>query len=173
MKKIIAIICLAALVISAQAQTNVQTFFTSAQTFLTDFNTNYTFTNITFEASTGLKQVTGAGATDVVNAQGDNMFGTGLELGASVGFEGVGSTIGTAQAIIGYGVFRHYDAKVALDLECGYSWYQSAYVVEPELVIEKKLTANTFLRIGVSAPIYSKGSFGRSPSFETGVGFTF
>jgi hypothetical protein len=173
MKKIIAIICLAALVISAQAQTNVQTFFTSAETFLTDFDTNYSWTNISFEASTGLKQVTGAGATDVVNAQGDNLFGTGLELGASVGFEGVGSTIGTAQAIIGYAVFRHYDAKVALDLECGYSWYQSAYVVEPELVIEKKLTANTFLRIGVSAPIYSKGAFGRSPSFETGVGFTF
>jgi len=87
MKKIIAIICLAALVISAQAQTNVQTFFTSAETFLTDFDTNYSWTNISFEASTGLKQVTGAGATDVVNAQGDNLFGTGLELGPVLGLK--------------------------------------------------------------------------------------
>lgn len=173
MKKIIAILCTAALAISAQAQTNVQTFLTSAQTFLTDFNTHYTFTNITFEASTGLKQVTGSGATDVVNAQGDNLFGTGMEAGASIGFEGVGSTIGTAQAIIGYAIFEHYDAKVSLDAEVGYSWYQRAGMIEPELVIEKKLTSNTFVRIGVSAPIYFRGAFNRSPSFETGLGFTF
>ena len=96
-----------------------------------------------------------------------------MEAGASIGFEGVGSTIGTAQAIIGYAIFEHYDAKVSLDAEVGYSWYQRAGMIEPELVIEKKLTSNTFVRIGVSAPIYFRGAFNRSPSFETGLGFTF
>jgi len=55
----------------------------------------------------------------------------------------------------------------------GYSWYRKAYMVEPELAISKKLTANTFARIGVSIPLYSKGSQNRTPSFEVGAGFTF
>ena len=172
MKNLITIIFLscAALVGTAGAQTNVPSFFQSAETFLTDFNTNYTWTNISFEASTGLKQITGQGANDIVNGQ---FHLKSFELGANIQFEGVGSTVGAAQGIIGYDVFQHYDAQVDIEVQPGYSWYRRAYVVEPELVIEKKMTANTFVRIGISEPIYSKGGNSRSPSFETGVGFTF
>jgi hypothetical protein len=46
-------------------------------------------------------------------------------------------------------------------------------MAEPELSVSKKLTANTFARIGVSIPLYSKGAQNRTPSFEVGAGFTF
>ena len=156
--------------IPAAAQTNIPTFFQSAENYLTAFNTNYTWTNVDYEVSDGLKQVTGSGSTDVINAQYD--WGR-FVVGASVGFDGVGSTIGTAQLITGYNIYQHYDTEITLEVESGYSWYQKTEVIEPELAIEKKLTANTFARLGVSLPVYFKGAFNRTPTFEAGIGFTF
>ena len=159
-----------AIAIPAAAQTNIPTFFQSAENYLTAFNTNYTWTNVDYEVSDGLKQVTGSGSTDVINAQYD--WGR-FVVGASVGFDGVGSTIGTAQLITGYNVYQHFDTEVVLELESGYTWYKATEVIEPELAIQKKLTVNTFARLGVSLPVYFKGTFNRTPTFEAGVGFTF
>jgi hypothetical protein len=171
MKKIIAIasiISLAALAV--QAQTNIPSFFQTAQGYLTSFNPSYTWTNVTIEASTGLKQVTGSGATDVAQAQYD--FGR-WNAGAVIGFEGVGSIVGTVQAQGGFALVEHLDTKIDLDLQGGYSWYRHAYMGELELAISKKITANWFARIGVSLPMYSTGKQNRTPSFEVGEGFTF
>ena len=168
--KAICILALSCVAVAAKAQTNIPSFFDTAQSYLTTFNPAFTWTNVTIEASTGLKQVTGSGATDVAQVQYD--FGR-WNAGAVIGFEGVGSTVGTVQAQGGYAVLEHFDTKVDLDVQGGYSWYHKAYMVEPELAISKKLTANTFARIGVSIPLYSKGSQNRTPSFEVGAGFTF
>ena len=164
----IAIIGLSALAV--QAQTNIPSFFQTAQGYLTSFNPSYTWTNVTVEASTGLKQITGSGATDVAQVQYD--IGR-WNAGAVIGFEGVGSTVGTVQAQGGFAVVEYLDTKVDLDVQGGYSWYRAAYMVEPELAISKKLTANTFARIGFSIPLYSRGKQNRTPSFEVGAGFTF
>jgi hypothetical protein len=171
MKKIIAIASIISLsALAVQAQTNIPSFFQTAQGYLTSFNPSYTWTNVTVEASTGLKQITGSGATDVAQVQYD--IGR-WNAGAVIGFEGVGSTIGTVQAQGGFAVVEYLDTKVDLDVQGGYSWYRHAYMAEPELSISKKLTANTFARIGVSIPLYSKGAQNRTPSFEVSAGFTF
>lgn len=152
------------------APTTVPTFFQSAQSYFTSFNPAYTWTNVTVEASTGYKQVTGAGATDVAQGQYDfNRF----NLGAVIGFDGVGSAVGSLQAQFGYDLIQYEDTKLTIDAQAGYSWYQSAAVIEPELAVEKKLTANTFTRIGVSLPYYAGKPFGKTPSFEVSLGFTF
>jgi hypothetical protein len=168
--KIALLALITAIAIPAAAQTNIPTFFQSAENYLTTFNTNYTWTNVDYEVSDGLKQVTGSGSTDVINAQRDI---DSFVIGASVGFDGVGSTIGTAQLITGYNIYQHYDTEITLEVESGYSWYQKTEVIEPELAIEKKLTANTFARLGVSLPVYFKRAFNRTPTFEAGIGFTF
>jgi len=170
MKQLITIAIIGLSALAVQAQTNIPSFFDTAQSYLTTFNPAFTWTNVTIEASTGLKQVTGSGATDVVQAQYD--IGR-WNAGAVIGFEGVGSTVGTVQAQGGYAVLEYLDTKVDLDVQGGYSWYRKSYMVEPELAISKKLRANTFARIGVSIPLYSKGAQNRTPSFEVGAGFTF
>ncbi|MDE2100810.1 MAG: hypothetical protein KGL39_26425 [Patescibacteria group bacterium] len=157
---------------SAKAQTNTPaTFFTSAESYLTSFNTNYTFDGVTLEMSTGYKQVTGINAASFVDAQYN--FANGLNIDASIQFSGVGSPINAFQAGIGYNVIKHYDCEVNAVVLAGYDDVKSAGVYEPGLTLKKKLTPNTFAELGISLPIYSTGSFNRNPTFRVGTGFTF
>lgn len=173
MKTIIAIIAAAVLSISAQAQTNVitpQTFFQTTESYLTSFNTNYTFVGNAIEVSTGYKQVTGVNAASVLDAQYDIAR---FNIGGSMQFSGVGSPVNALEIGGGYALIEHYDVKLDADLLGGYDWVKKAMVVEPELSISKKMTPNTFTRLAISMPVYSKGSFNRSPSFRVEVGFTY
>ena len=63
------------------------TFFASAENYLTTFNPDYTWTNVTLEAATGYKQVTGTGAASVLDVQYD--LGR-WNLGTACQFSGVG-----------------------------------------------------------------------------------
>ena len=180
--------CLAATAIlttpaPAAAQTNVtslttnasggittETFFQSAGNYLTTFNPAFTWTNVALEAATGYKQVTGAGATSVVDVQYD--IGR-WNAGTAFQFSGVGSPINAFEAQGGYALIEHLDAKVDFDLRAGYDWTVKAGVVEPGIFIGKKLTQNTFLKTGVSLPVYFKGQLNRNPSFYLETGFTY
>jgi len=145
-------------------------FFDSAASYLTTFNQDYTWTNVTLEASIGYKQVTGSGANSVLTVQYD--IGR-FNVGSTMQFQGAGSAVGVLGAQVGYALIEHYDAKLDFDLQGGYSWYQVAGYIEPGLYVDKKLTSNTFARIGLSLPVYSKGTFNRNPSFEVSLGFTY
>ena len=172
MKKLLLAI-LAALPFVASAQTNtptVQSFFDSAAGYLTSFNQNYTWTNVTLEASTGYKQVTGSGANSVANVQYD--IGR-FNIGSTFQFQGAGSAVGVIGGQLGYALIEHFDVKLDADLQGGYSFYQEAGYVEPGIYIDKKLTVNTFARIGLSLPEYFKGDVNRNPSFEVSLGFTY
>ncbi|MGD0331406.1 MAG: hypothetical protein ABSB40_13345 [Nitrososphaeria archaeon] len=171
-KLVLAVSLIASLVLTSKAQvTNIPTFFNSAEEYLTSFNTNYDWSSVTIEAASSWKQVTSQGATDVINAEYhiDSRF----LLGGSIQFEGVGSTIGSAQLITGYAFIQHFDTQASIEVESGYSWYRNTYVIEPELKLEKKLTKNTFALIGVSIPLFTEGKNSRTPCFETGLGFTY
>ena len=170
-----ALLCLGS-VAATQAQTSTnavteQTFFDSAAAYLTSFNTNYDWTKVSFEASTGYKQVTGSGANSVLNAQYDG-WGR-FNIGGTFQFQGAGSAIGVAGAQVGYALIEHYDARLDFDLQGGYSWYQAKGYVEPGIYVSKKLTPNTFTRIGLSLPQYFGGTINRNPSFELSLGFTY
>ena len=160
----------------AQSATNAppaqteQTFFTSAQNYLTTFNPAFTWTNVTLEAATGYKQVTGVGATSVVDLQYD--LGR-WNVGSAFQFSGVGSPVNAVEAQAGYALFEYLDAKVDLDLRAGYDWNVHAGEVEPGLFVAKKMTPNTFAKLGVSLPIYFKGAVSHTPTFYLETGFTF
>lgn len=175
LKILLAAVALFVISISAQAQTNSvvtpQSFFTSAENYLTDFNTNYSFENISLEVSTGYKQVTGVNAASFLDAQFD--FANGLNLGASLQFSGVGSAINGAEAGLGYNLIRHFDTAVNAQLLAGYDNVRREGVIEPGLTIKKKMTPNTFMEIGMSLPIFFHEQFNSQPTFRVGTGFTF
>lgn len=149
-----------------------QSFLNSAEIYFTSFNTNYNFTNITMEVSTGYKQVTGVNAASFLDAQYD--LANGVNFGASFQFSGVGSAVNTFEAGIGYNIIRHYDTAVDVRLMGGYDTVVKAGVIEPGLTLKKKMTPNTFSEIGVSLPIYLNNStFNNNPTFWVGAGFTF
>jgi len=156
---------------NAIAGVNSTTFFDSAATYLTDFNTNFTWTGVSLEAATGYKQVTGVGATSVLDVQYD--FATRWNAGLAFQFSGVGSPVNAVQAQGGYALIQHYDAKVDFDLRAGYDWTVHGGEVEPLVMIEKKLTPNTFLKTGIGLPVFFKGTLNRNPTFYLETGFTY
>jgi hypothetical protein len=174
-KKTVAAAILAASVVTVHAQTNTITgpnFLQSAEAYFTSFNTNVdeNWTNVTLEASTGYKQVTGVNAASYVDVQYDI---SKFNVGAVFQFSGVGSPINAMEAQFGYDLVEYFDTKLELDIRGGYDWNVRGAIVEPAVMLKKKLTSNTFAEIGVSMPIYSKGSFNQTPTFESGIGFTF
>lgn len=176
MNKIKSLVIAAALsaAVSLHAQTNAPTtvpsFFTSAEQYLTSFNTNYTFTGVTFEAATGYKQVTGVGAASVVDAQYDI---SRFHILTSFQFSGVGSTVNAEEAGIGYDIVQYYDTALEANLLGGYDENQHSGEIEPKVDIKKKLTTNTYTELGMSVPIYFKEKFNNTPSFYLEAGFTF
>jgi hypothetical protein len=162
-----AAIVLAASNSQAQSATN---FLSSAWNYLTSVNTNWTWTNVTFEAATGYKQVTGVNAASVVDAQYDIQK---FNAGVSAQFSGVGSAINALEGQIGYDIIEYYDTKLEADLRAGYDWNVRTAVIEPAAFLEKKMTQNTFTKIGLSLPVYFKGTFNRTPTVYAEAGFTY
>jgi len=161
-------------VCSATAQTNapatVPSFFTSAELYLTSFNTNYTFQGVSFEMATGYKQVTGVGAASVLDAQYD--IGR-FHIATAAQFSGVGSAINALEGGVGYDLVDYYDTVLEANLLGGYDWNVHSGEVEPKVDIKKKMTPNTYTEIGISMPVYFKQKFNNTPSFYLEAGFTF
>jgi hypothetical protein len=182
MKKLLTILSFVLLAICVQAQTNSsititnqlpvdeQTFFSSAESYLTSFNPEFTFTNVVLEVGTGYKQVTGVNAASTLDAQYDFER---WNVGSAFQFSGVGSAVNAIQAQGGYAIIEHLDTKVDLDLRPGYDFVRKTEVIEPALFISKKMSKNTFLRPGISFPIYFKGRLNTSPTFFFETGFTY
>lgn len=155
----------------AQSATNVPTFFTSVEAYMTSFNTNYTFTNNTFDLETGYKQVTGVNAASF--ATFDYYIAQNFEASAEIQYSGVGSAINGGELGVGYAIVNHYDTRLSLYLYGGYDDVRAEGFVESKVEIKKKLTKNTFASIGMSLPIFFKGGFNSEPTFWTGVGFSY
>ena len=146
-----------------------QTFVETAQLYLTSQNTNFDF-NDTLEVATGYKQVTGANAASTLDAEFN--IRTNINIGAALQFSGVGSPVNAFEVQGGYAVINRSDVKVEADLRAGYDWNVKAAVFEPGIFLKKKATPNTFFEIGVSLPVYTRGTFNRNPTFFAETGFT-
>lgn len=166
---IIGVAALLATVAHAQV-TNAPSFFNTAEQYLTTFNTNYTFTGVSFEAATGYKQVTGVGAASDLTAQYD--IGR-WNLGADMQFSGVGSPVNALEGQVGFDLIEHYDTVLEADARAGYDWNVRSFEFEPALFVKKKLTENTYAAIGISMPYYAREAFSRTPSYYIEGGFTY
>jgi hypothetical protein len=159
-------------VCSAKAQTNnPATFFNSVESYLTSFNTNYTFNGVTFEAATGYKQLTGIGAVSVLDVQYDikrfHVLATG-------DFTGIGSAFNSLEGGIGYDLINHYDTTLEANIYGGYDFNVNSAMVEPKIDIKKKMTPNTFTEIGISIPEWmNQRKANATPCYFIEGGFTF
>ena len=157
-------LCLAA---TAPAQiTNLiptvdQSFFQSVGGYLSNINTNYTFTNDTIEVSVGAGEA-GPLLANYVKAQYD--FGR-WDAESTVRNAGVAGA--------GYKVIAAYDTTLTAALEGGFDWNKDAALFEGELVLRKKATKNTFFETGITLPEWTKGRFNLTPGFFVGTGFTY
>jgi hypothetical protein len=163
------VICFCA---AARAQTNTAagTIFSSIASYFTSFNTNYTWAGVTIEADSGYAQVTGVNASSKLNVQYD--IGN-FDVGTSLQFSGVGSAINAWEGQVGYAVVNHYDTKVDVLLRGGYDDTTRGGVIEPGISLKKKLSENTYAETAITFPIYTAGTFTRTPTIYIGVGFTF
>ena len=180
MKKIIAVLSIAATVFTASAQTNSPiappSFFNTAEAYLTSFNPAYSWNTVKLEVSSGYKQVTGANASSVLDVGYDFNTTTwinGFSIQGTIQFSGVGSAINSGELGLGYAVVEHLDTKVDLVLLGGYDGNKNAAVIEPGIFLKKKLTENTFAETGFTLPVFAKGKFNSSPSIRAEVGFTY
>ena len=172
LRLITAVAALLAIGFTAQAQTNTPAgnIFGTIESYLTSFNTNYTWSGVTLEFDTGYAQVTGVNAASKLNLQYD--IGN-FDLGTSLQFSGVGSAFNAYEGQIGYAVLNHYDTKIDVVLRAGYDDTVQSAVVEPGITLKKKLTENTFAETAITMPIYFHQQFVKTPTFYIGVGFTY
>lgn len=171
-------ILLAGFELNAQVTSNI---VQSAESFFGSFNTNFTWSTVTLEMSSGYAQVTGVNAASKLDAQID--FGSSKQYdgGCSLQFSGIGSAVNGAEARFGYAVIEHFDTKVEAVLQAGYNAdvanargvLVGSAIVEPALEFKKKPTPNTFAMLKISLPVKFVGKFNTSPTIEAAAGFTY
>lgn len=182
--KILIALALSRVVFTARAQTsitNIPSFFNSAETYFTSFDTNYSWTNIKLEADTGVAQATGSGAVDKIDIGYDLGSSSQYRIGLEGEFLGVGSAVNGGEATFGYSILQHYDLRVEAVLGAGYDGLAQnaagkqvgSFEVEPGLELDKKLTVNTYAKLEASFPVYLTGKFNAVPRIFVGAGFTF
>ena len=151
------------------------TFFQSAASYLTSINTNYSFAANTLEVSVGAGQ-SGPILAKYAAAQYDFTTSPTLSrwnLATQARNAGIAGVIQTAELGGGYSVIRAGDTKLQLSVLAGYDWNKSAALLEPQLVLRKKATRNTFFELGISLPVWTTGPLNKTPAFFAGTGFTY
>lgn len=170
--------------VQAQFSTNSfapeQTFFQTAEQYLTSANTNYTWTNVTCEASVGADYMSSVQWANDLNLQYD-LSGTGvspvlspLSLDADMRNAGVAGTVESLEGGVHYTVVQYYSVKLQGGAHVGYDFFRDSTVIEPDLGINAKLTENTFAGLRLSLPVWLRGKpLNNIPDIRLQTGFTF
>ena len=183
---LIALIAIASLAISAQAQTTNTTaplnFFQQAASWGTEFNTNadYNWTNnSTIQFDTAIATTTGVGIADRLYVQ----YNITPKIGVGImgQFVGVGSPFGAIEGTVQYALIQKFDFKLGLEADAGYDFNAKdktgtkagAMTVEPGFFAAKKMTANTYATIKYLVPVETKGKFNPNGVLFVGMGTTF
>ena len=161
----VAVIALATVSLTATAQTStqmstnpptvtVQSFPQQAIGYLSSVNTNLNWFGDDFILGVGADYENGEQWGNNIDAEyvfaesgTPNSFGVGARMRNA----GIAGTVVMQEAKVDYSIC-YYDLRVSLALYAGYDNQFSCPVVEPELSIRKKMTANTFLGIYMSEP---------------------
>ncbi len=154
---------------AAPVATPEQTFFQSVGGYLSSINYTNTFTNNVLEVSTGAGE-TGPILGNYVKAQHDAKR---WDVSATVRNAGIAGVIESAEAGGGFKVIEAGDTALTVAVEGGWDWNKHAGLVEPQLVLRKKATKNTFFETGLSLPEWTTGAANKTPGFFIGTGFTY
>lgn len=178
MKKFLITLTMLSVIAGASAQTDtnstsIKNFAAQSFDWLTGINydTNVAWINTKLELNVGLAQVTGQPSASQADALYDITENFGV--GGSIQYFGVGSAINEAEAILSYAVLDRGDLKIELQARAGWDWQSSDGVIEPTLLLKKKMTRLTYAEIGVSLPFEFNKTFQRNPTFLTGLGCIF
>lgn len=141
--------------------------------YFTSVNTNLSWTNNTISIATGYKQVTGQPAASTLDLA--YYFGSNSRwnIGADLGYDGVGSSFNAYEAQIGYELVQYYDAILEVDLRAGYDDADHVGIVEPVLMGKKKFVNNAFAETGIGVPIKFEGESKTEVEFFVEAGWTF
>lgn len=152
----------------------IPNFFSQAMAWGTSFDTNKSWTPITFQFEDGLNQATGTGAADYIRGQYDiNRW----NLTAEGDFFGIGSTFNAIEGGGGFALIQKYDFKGEINLLLGTTTSGTTgnwkFKAEPEIKITKLMTVNTYATASISVPWVDGQKFNGTPAFRVGAGFTF
>jgi hypothetical protein len=177
--KIVLPLALVTLNLAAHAQTNQtsssssppQNFFQTAEDYFTSANTNYTWTGNTLEIAAGADYMSSVNWANYLDAQYD--LGK-FDLDAKMRNAGIAGTVDSAEAGIGYTLISYYSIKLEAGLDGGYDLDRNAALIEPKLTLRDKLTANTFLGLTLSLPVWVNGKpVNNVPDIGIETGFTY
>ena len=162
----------------AMAQTNAnaaaQNFFQSAQGYLTSFNTNYAWASNQLEFAVGADYQNQIQWANDLELQYD-VKGGNFGIGARMRNAGIAGVVESEEAGLECSLVSHYDTRVEAKLYGGYDQQYDRPLIEPELDLRKKLTANTFAGIYVSEPVLIQKNIKNAltPNIGIETGFTF
>lgn len=147
-------------------------FFQSLTGYLTQQNTNFTFTGSSFCLSVGADYLAGQNWANYVSLD-YNVSGR-WEAGAKIRNLGIAGVISSMQAGVGYELYKQNDTLLLPSLYVGYDRLESKPMLEPTLTLRKKGTANTYFELGISVPFYPGNSSQKwTPNIFVGTGVTF
>jgi hypothetical protein len=145
-------------------------FFATVQSYLTSVDTNFTWTSNRLEAAAGADYQGGIQWANYVSAQADLHR---YDLEGKIRNVGLGGVIESFQAGGGYTLIQDHSLKIQAALLAGYDFSRHLALVEPQAVLKKKTTPNTYLELGVSLPFWFQNPVNHRPNFFIGAGFTY
>jgi hypothetical protein len=164
--------------ISTNSITPEQNFFQTAEQYLTSANTNYTWTNVTCEASVGADYMSSVQWANNLNLQYDtssgNLYLNRVSVDGDLRNAGVAGTVESLEGGIHYTFVEYYSVKLQAGTHAGYDFFRNSVVIEPDLGINAKLTPNTFAGLRLSLPVWLRGKpINNIPDIRLQTGITF
>jgi len=147
-------------------------FFATVQNYLTSIDTNYTWLSNRVEVAVGADYIAGLAWADYASGQYD--LGR-WDLETKIRNLGAAGAIESCEAGAGYTVLSDGSVKLQGSVLFGYDFNRSAVLLEPEVVVKKKATANTYLELGLGLPLWLQRNqaLNNRPNLFVGAGFTF
>ena len=184
MKLLTSLLAASTLALAASAQTNTvpatnapigsptppANFFATVQSYLTSIDTNYTWISNRVEIAVGADYLAGIDWANYASAQYDLGH---WDLETKVRNLGAAGVIESFEGGAGYTFLSNGSVKLQGSVLLGYDLNRSAAMLEPQAVIKKKATTNTYLELGLGLPLWLQKPVNNRPNLFIGAGFTF
>ena len=154
--------------------TTIPNFFTTAMSWATIIDTNYTWAGVGLQFEDGYAQQTGIGAADYIRAQ----YNLGRwNLAVEGQFFGVGSSFNGVLAGGGYAIVQKGDLKIEANILLGEQKVSGsnsrAFAALGGVKLTKFMTHLTYATMELGVPYVQNQTFDGTPVFRTGFGFIF
>jgi len=152
------------------APTPPANFFATIQSYLTSVDTNYTWISNRLEVAAGGDYLGGLQWANYLSGQYD--FGR-WDLESKLRNLGIGGAIQSVEGGGGYTVIQDGSLKLQGSVLLGYDFNRNAMLLEPQVVLKKKATRNTYLELGIGVPVWLQKPMNTRPNIFIGAGFTY